>query len=57
MCGTVRRKPHSDPDEASIALFGPGVPDIDNANATAETTHGPLTAATSIDSEKLTGSP
>ena len=56
MCGIVRRKPHRDPDEASIALFGPGVADIDVANATAETIHGPVTAAISIDSEKLTGS-
>jgi hypothetical protein len=57
MCGIVRRKPQSDPDEASIALLGPGVADMEVANATAETTHGPVTAATSIDCEKVTESP
>jgi hypothetical protein len=57
ICGIVRRKPQRDPDEASIALFGPGVADMDVANATAETTHGPVTAAISIDCEELTGSP
>jgi len=51
MCGIVRRKPHSEPDEASIALFGPGVADIEVASADA--TQGPLTATTSTDWERL----
>jgi antitoxin FitA len=36
MCGSVRAKPNVAPDEATIALFGPGVADMDTANATAE---------------------
>src|SRR5690349_11563766 len=46
MCGTVRRKPHRDPDEVSIALLGPGVPAMETAKARAEKSHATLTAAT-----------
>jgi hypothetical protein len=54
MWGTVRRNPHTDPDEASIALFGPGVPAIDTANANADANHAALAAATGTIGENPT---
>src|ERR1700759_315123 len=45
MCGIVRRKPQSEPDEVSIALFGPGVPAMETAKAPAETSQAKLRAA------------
>jgi hypothetical protein len=46
MCGTVRRNPHNDPDEVSIALFGPGVPAMDTAKASADANHATLATPT-----------
>jgi ribosomal protein S18 acetylase RimI-like enzyme len=45
MCGTVLRKPQSEPDDVSIALFGPGVPAIATAKAAAEVSQARLATA------------
>ncbi len=45
MCGTVRRKPQSDPDDVSIALFGPGVPAMATAKAAADVSQARLATA------------
>lgn len=45
MCGTVRRKPQSDPDEVNIALFGPGVPAMATAKAAADISQARLATA------------
>src|ERR1700759_5361907 len=45
MCGIVRRKPQSEPDDVSRALFGPGVPAMAPAKAPAETSQARLRAA------------
>ena len=36
MCGSVRRKPQVAPEAVTMALFGPGEPAMDTANAVAE---------------------
>jgi len=36
ICGIVRVKPNVAPDDVTIVLLGPGVADIDMANATAD---------------------
>jgi hypothetical protein len=38
-CGIVRATPKVAPEDATIALFGPGVADIETANAVAERSH------------------
>ena len=46
MCGTVRRKPQVAPEAVTMALFGPGVADIETANAVADASQARPSTAT-----------
>jgi hypothetical protein len=48
MCGKVRQRPQDAPEAVTIALLGPGVADMDKANAQAEVNQTQLSPPTTL---------